>query len=420
MNTQKTSLDLTPFNQCLTALSDGAIGAAVSGGSDSIAMLTLLADWCAQNERNLFVATVNHNLRKEAASEAAFVAEFCAKRGIAHETLIWSGWDQQGNLQDAARNARKHLLSQWAKKNAIQTIMIGHTKDDQAETVLMRLLRGSGVDGISGIFPIEVADGLTWMRPLLEYNRQDLRDYLVSINQTWVDDPSNTETRFDRVKLRNILQDIKDAGLSTHGIMTTANNMKRARHYLENALSNAASDICQVTGAGSILIDKAKFCVLDAELRLRLVAHCLKQISGGIYPPRLNALEMVVGRLLSGQSASLNGCLLRLRVDKMIEISREPNAMSSQQGITNLFDNVWEITSAQKSSDVIVAPLGETGISQVTDWRELGFSRYALMATPAIWRKEELIAAPIAGMCNGYTCRLTWGYHEFLTSILTH
>ncbi|WP_268247220.1 tRNA lysidine(34) synthetase TilS [Paramylibacter ulvae] len=401
-------------------LSDGPVGAAVSGGSDSIAMLLLLANWCAKNGRALHVATVNHNLRADAAIEARFVANVCAKLGIPHETLVWPGWDQRGNLQEAARNARKTLLSDWAKQNELGSVAIGHTKDDQAETILMRMLRGSGVDGISGIYPIENGDGFVWLRPLLDYERQELRAYLTSKNQDWIDDPSNQETRFDRVKLRRILHDITEAGFSTHGMITTAENMKRARHFLENALANHAQDICEVTDAGSILIHKEKLCVAEPEMRFRLIAHCLKRISGNIYPPRLHALELVDAQVLLGESTALHGCLIRQASDDRVEISREPNAMPSQHGIKELFDNAWEINAVDQIGDVVVAPVGENGISQIADWRDLGLSRYALMATPAIWRKEELIAAPIAGMCNGYTCRLTWGYHEFLTSILTH
>ncbi|MCL4122853.1 UNVERIFIED_CONTAM: hypothetical protein GTU68_050526 [Idotea baltica] len=383
-------------------------------------MLRMLLDWSARKKRKIYVATVNHNLRKEAAKEAEFVSDLCARFGVPHEILDWSGWKQRGNLQDAARNARKTLLSEWAQRNTLSVVLIGHTQDDQAETVLMRMLRGSGVDGLAGIYPLEAGDGFDWLRPLLGYHRQELREYLRVLGQTWMDDPSNTQTRFDRVKLRQVLSQLNDAGFSTRGLITTGENMKRARHFLEGALVDHANDMCQVTKAGSIIIDRTKFARLSAELRYRLLAHCLKHISGNAYPPRLAALSHLETLVSKQEPSALHGCFLRPVRPDLIEVSREVSAMPLCVGDDGMFDGTWKISQNGEKSGIMIKALGETGLSQIKDWRDIGLSRYALMATPAVWRKQQLIAAPIAGMCNGYTCRLTRGYHEFLTSIQTH
>ena len=124
------------------------LGVAVSGGSDSMALLHLMHEFCQINKIELQAVTVDHRLRPEAAQEAAHVARQCAEMGLPHDTLIWQDWSGEGNLQNAARNARYHKMACWAGTRGIDTIAVGHTADDQAETVLMRLARRSGVDGL--------------------------------------------------------------------------------------------------------------------------------------------------------------------------------------------------------------------------------------------------------------------------------
>ena len=128
-----------------------ALGVAVSGGGDSVALLCLMADWAAPREVRLAAATVDHGLRPEAAAEAAGVAALCGRLGLAHATLRWEGWDGRGNLMDAARRARRRLLADWAAEQGLAAVALAHTRDDQAETVLMRLARGAGVDGLSAM-----------------------------------------------------------------------------------------------------------------------------------------------------------------------------------------------------------------------------------------------------------------------------
>ncbi len=142
----------------------GAVGIAVSGGGDSIALLHLAQIWAVNNNVKVKVATVDHGLRSASASEAAGVASACALLGLDHRTLRWEGWHGQGDLQAVARNARQRLLADWARSVGIETVLLGHTMDDQAETVLMRLGRGSGVDGLSGMRGRVVSQSLRSLR----------------------------------------------------------------------------------------------------------------------------------------------------------------------------------------------------------------------------------------------------------------
>ena len=183
--------------------------AAVSGGSDSVALLLLAVAWARHNNVSLQVATVDHGLRPEAAAEAAFVASLCESLDVFHVTLAWEGIKPASGISEAARNARYRLLEEFAGDVGADTILVGHTADDQAETIAMRMARKSSPDsgrGLSGIAPVtRLRDTVVLVRPLLALNRQTLRDYLLEHNQSWIEDPSNFDNSYERVRVRKSL-----------------------------------------------------------------------------------------------------------------------------------------------------------------------------------------------------------------------
>ena len=178
----------------------GHVAVAVSGGSDSMALLMLMQRWAEDNGARISAVTVDHGLRPEAAGEAAMVARFCAQRGIPHEVLKWQGWDGTGNLQAAAREARYRLIADWVRAQGVEAVCLGHTRDDQAETFLMRLARKAGSDGLRGMPDRFDRHGVHWVRPVLGQSRADLRAFLRRHGVLWVEDSSNEDERFDRVR----------------------------------------------------------------------------------------------------------------------------------------------------------------------------------------------------------------------------
>ena len=147
-------------------ISGDKIGLSVSGGGDSTALLYLTKEWAERNKKTIFVATVDHGLREESLKEAQTVKNTCESLGIECTILKWTEWNKSGNLQDAARSARNRLISSWANGLGLNAVATGHTVDDQAETFLLRLARGSGVDGLSGMAALINKDGMIWFRPL--------------------------------------------------------------------------------------------------------------------------------------------------------------------------------------------------------------------------------------------------------------
>lgn len=184
---------------------------AVSGGSDSIALLLLASSWAKSVDATLQVVTIDHGLRPEAAAEAAFVSGVSEGLDLPHLTLAWDGIKPDSGISQAARNARYELLEEFALDIGAKTILVGHTANDQAETILMRNARGEEGQqgrGLSGIAPLMLLPKRTKLvRPLLDVSRGELRDYLKEMNQSWIEDPSNSDEAYERVRIRKSLGD---------------------------------------------------------------------------------------------------------------------------------------------------------------------------------------------------------------------
>lgn len=391
------------------------LGIAVSGGGDSMALLHLAIEWSRHSGAAIFAATVDHGLRQEAAAEAAMVAEYCRKHQILHVILRWAGWDKQGNLQDAARQARKRLLGAWATENNLNAVLLGHTADDQAETVLMRLARGSGVDGLAGIR----RDSGKWARPLLDMRRESLRGYLRDHHVDWVDDPSNTDERFDRIKARNMLQTLGELGLTVERLTGLADHMRGEADVLHGALINFAN-AAVVQDNGDLLIDRAALTAAPQRLQTRILAKAFQWVSTAAYPPRFTALDAMSKQLGDGLSGTLHGCYISSDCTggaQTYRIGREFNAVASTVGATDgLWDGRWQISGpAELGYEVRV--LGEIGLNLCPNWRETGLPRTSLLASPAVWDQNTLIAAPIAGYIHGWNARIVADFHS---SLVTH
>lgn len=186
----------------------GGVVVAVSGGSDSLALLFLAHEWCRKNDTNLLAVTVDHGLRVESAHEAEAVSVLCKKHGIKHRIMRWEGAKPGTGVISAARTARYDLLSQAAQEFGADVVLSGHTLDDQAETIAMRLKRSEAGVGLSGMSRLTLFKGNVWIvRPLLKMRRQSLRDYLLARGFDWVNDPSNNNTAFERVRVRQSLDE---------------------------------------------------------------------------------------------------------------------------------------------------------------------------------------------------------------------
>lgn len=395
------------------------LGVAVSGGGDSVALMLVLHGWAQAHGVALHVATVDHGLRAAAAQEAAFVARLAADLGLPCAVLRWTqGGAARGNLQGAARAARYRLLGAWAQAAGLSHVALGHTQDDQAETFLMRLARGSGVDGLSCMAAARQAQGVVWLRPLLEVPRAALRDHLSARGVGWVDDPSNDDTRFDRVRARQALAALAPLGLDAAGLAQTAARMARARGALAQTAFAAAEGMLRLD-RGDVLLDRAALMALPDDLRDRLLAHALCVVGNTPYRPRLAALHRLCDRLAAGQGDTLHGarilCGAQLRITREWQAVRAAVAAPGQR-----WDGRWQVAAPAGAGPWEVRALGPAGLALCPEWRATGLPRPSLIAGPAIWRDARLIAAPLAGLGENWRIFTTETESDVRARLLSH
>lgn len=380
----------------------GAIGVAVSGGGDSVALLLMVQSWAAARGRRIEAATVDHGLRPESGAEADAVARLSAARGIAHEVLLWQGWDGRGNLQAAAREARFALLGDWARRQGLSAICLGHTLDDQAETVLMRLARGSGVDGLSAMAPARRQGGMLWLRPLLGARRTALRTFLRAEGVTWAEDPSNEDEDFDRIKARRAMEALAPLGITAEGLAETATRLGQQRRVLDAEMARLAALVRQTAPAGAFRLKVGPLIEADPEIAMRLLADTLLRVAGRVYRPRGAALARLLGGLDAG--ASLHGCLIRAEGGTVL-VQREPAAMAAPvpyDPAGTVWDGRFHLSGPGEGE---VGPLGESDI-------RFDAPRLLRLTAPALWREGEVLSVPDAGF--GLPLRCTALAHQEL------
>ncbi|MCF3595625.1 tRNA lysidine(34) synthetase TilS [Rhodobacteraceae bacterium LMO-12] len=393
------------------------LGVAVSGGGDSMALMTLVHGWAAARGCLLFVATVDHGLRAAAADEAAMVGDAARALGLRHDILRWQDWDGSGNLQAEARAARYHLLGEWAARHDLDAVALGHTADDVAETFLMRLARGSGVDGLAAMRGTTKRDDVVWLRPLLEFSREDLRAFLRSEQIGWADDPSNDDSRFDRVKARQLLGGLAELGITRDRLGGTARMMGEARTALNWAAAQLA-DKAAVQQGGDVVLDLAACGVAPRETRLRLISGALRFVASAPYRPRLSQLEDALAAVAAGEVRQLHGCHL-IPEAGVLRICREARAVNDEVcGIGGVWDGRWQVIGPDVEGGE-TRKLGD-GLGACPKWRETGLARASLEASPAIWWGETLISAPLAGFAAGYSAHLVPERTNFREFLMTH
>ena len=380
-----------------------AVGVAVSGGSDSTALLHLASDWAAERGVRLVAATVDHGLREAAAAEAEAVARTCAGLGVAHEVLTWRGWDGAGNVQAEARAARYRLLAAWGRRERLDCVLLGHTMDDQAETVLMRLARRAGVDGLAAMAARFEREGQAFGRPLLGQRREELRGLLRVRGGDWIDDPSNEDARFDRVRARRALGSLAEIGIDAEALATVSENMADVRAALDWQVAGVAREAVRQE-AGDLLVDLATIAEVPEEIRRRLLVAALSWVAGGAYAPRRDAVQRMLGQIAAGEGGTLAGCVFAVRKG-ILRVAREPAAVAGLETAGPVWDGRWCLDGPWQGAEILRA-LGEDGLAALEDWRAAGMPRQSLLASPSVWRAGRLIAAPLAGYGAGWRAEL--------------
>jgi len=307
---------------------------AVSGGPDSTALMVLAARWRDSLSRKpkLVAVTIDHGLRKESKREAADVARLARRLKIAHRTLRWNGRKPATGLQEAARAARYRLLGDAARKAGAAHIVTAHTLDDQAETVLIRMTRGSGLTGLGAMAPLaplpREGDAITLVRPLLDVPKSRLLATLHAAKIPFADDPSNRDPRFTRARLRSLMSTLAEEGLNARRFAQLARRIKRAETAIEAAVDRAMAELAVDLPSGAIVFEIRRFDALPAEIALRLLGRAVTKV-GDEGPVELGKLESLKFALDSAQNTgerfrrTLAGAVVTLQ-GQQLTVERAP------------------------------------------------------------------------------------------------
>jgi len=383
--------DISLDMENLSGFKVNKIGVAVSGGGDSLALLYLVNEWAKNHSAVVCVVTVDHGLRAEAKDEANKVKKTCSRLGVSHAILNWTNWNRKGNLQSVSRNARYALISEWALSNNVDVVALGHTQDDIIETFLMRLARGSGVDGLSQMSVRFTRGEVEYIRPILKVSRDSLRQYLRSLSVSWTEDPSNSDERFHRVRLRKSIDLLNHLGVNKDGILTVSRNMREARQALEFYSFKAVKECIKFSQADIIFI-RSMFITYPREIQRRVVSRVLEYMADLEYPPRASEVENLIYSLENNIAHTLGGFHFYGVADD-IRMSREFQLTEKKVSAVNeIWDNRWRVTG-RNDPGLEIRALGNTGLKVFTTWKDSKIPRIALISSPAVWNDNKVVAA---------------------------
>ena len=375
------------------------IAVAVSGGADSLALTILCQRWAKARGGGAVALSVDHRLRPESKAEVRQVARWLRARAIAQHILTWdrAGPRPAAGLQAAARTARYGLLANWCRKHGVLHLALAHHAGDQAETILMRLVRGGGVDGLAGMSAIASREGVRLIRPLLPVAPERLRATLQAAGQSWLEDPSNRDPNFERVRWRRLIPASFVPELASAAAEFGALRCAREREVAD-LLAHA-----RIGSAGFLSLPLAELNAVGGDVAERALARCLIAIGGESYGPRQESLARLRHGLASDRRGrTLGGCRILCRGQRLF-IFREAAAAGERvkvrAGAPARWDGRFDIRTTASGT---IARLGEKGWIALPAARRTGsIPRDAVLALPALWRagRPQLLAhsAPLAG-----------------------
>lgn len=291
---------------------DTKMAVGVSGGIDSMCLLY----WLHEIGANVVCLHVNHKLRDVADIETEYVRNVCEQLNIPCKIFYWTDEKPETGLEAAAREARYKMMTDFCHENGIEYLLTAHQSDDQIETFLMNLSRGSGLYGLSAMLPKSNRNGINILRPLLEVSRAELKQYCDDNNIKYFIDSMNSDEHYTRVKMRknrHLLNDKLD--ISDTRILLAIQNLARTREWMDKYIANRIEMVIRSWGAmfsASFLFDEAE------EIRLKFLGLLIQRIGGDEYPVRLNSLHNALSNLQHDCKFTLGHCTIRRLNDRIL------------------------------------------------------------------------------------------------------
>jgi tRNA(Ile)-lysidine synthase len=394
--------------------SASGIALAVSGGSDSLALLDCVDRWRRGLSRppklpKFIVLTVDHGLRKSSRQDAVAVVALARKRGIRGEVLRWGGEKPSGDVEAAARSARYRLLLAAARRAGASHLLLAHHRDDQAETLLLRLARGSGLFGLAAMrSEIPVGD-VTIVRPFLDIPRVRLAETNAVAGLVPAEDAMNADPRFARARLRRIMPLLAAEGIDPAGLAATARRLAGAAEAIDDVATSLIEKAVDLDALAVASLDRSAFFAAPREVRHRLLVRLLLAIGGDEYPPRFERLAALTGDMEGHDGharfkRTLSGALVEWRGGRFVlyrEIGRDGlPEIRLKSGFSGIWDHRFRIeTGARVPAGLTLRALGEPDRKAI-GLRAGDAPAGALAALPALWLRDNVLAVPAVSYCE--------------------
>ena len=298
---------------------------AVSGGSDSLCLAYFGKMYASEFKNKIHVLIVDHKLRKESHKEALKVKGILKKQGIQGKVLSWKGKVPKSNIQRKARDIRYSLISNYCLNKNAKFLITAHHVDDQIENFFIRLLRGSGLTGLSSMSEtVSYNSGLKIVRPFLSFKKKDLKYVTLNFFKTYIKDPSNENEKFLRVRIRKYRRHMEKEGLGTGKIIKTVNNLRSASKALNFYKNKALHEYVSFLPKNKCLINTQIFSEEAGEIIFKSFSDILSLVSGTYYPPRSKKIISLIDRIKKAKcnKSTLGGCVVEKK-DNFVLISKE-------------------------------------------------------------------------------------------------
>ena len=297
---------------------------AVSGGPDSLALSYLSKLYAIKKSIKVKYFIVDHKLRKNSTKEAKFVKKLLKKIDSNLTILTWIGKKPKSNIQSIARAKRYNLLINQAKKFKINNILLGHQKDDLYENFFLRMLRGSGLNGMVSFDKITVDKNINFLRPLLNLSKKDLQNITKKVFSTFVLDPSNESVQFKRVKIRTFIKNLQSEGLNLEKFNLTIKNLKFANQSIKFYSTKNLSDNSIIDQKNKSILLNKEFFNQPQEVVFRSFAEVIKIVGKKYYASRGKKIDTIINKIKNDNllKSTLGNCIIK-RVNETIIVSKE-------------------------------------------------------------------------------------------------
>ena len=385
---------------------------AVSGGSDSLALSVLAKLYSLENDNDFVSLIIDHKLRKESAEEARVTYKNLTQNKIKAKILTYQGEKFSSNIQKKARDLRYDLFEKYCVKNKIKFLILAHHQDDLIENFYIRLIRGSGIKGLTSLQNIfEYNKNFYLLRPLLNFNKQELLSVTKKSYSSWIEDPSNKNDKFLRVRIRKMQTKLQKEGFDPKRIIKTIDNLNTAKDSLDFYIFKSEKKYLKFYKEGYATLKSSIFNNEAQEVIFRVIIKAIHFVSGEYYPPRSDSLKGLMKNLLakSFKSSTLGGCLIE-KNKNIISFYREDRnvaveTLNKKKQKTNWDDRFLVNKNFNNQQQFVVKKLGNHGIEYL---RKNKFNDYgnkipvhAKKTLPSFWNNEgQLLFVPFVNFKN--------------------